>query len=64
MRRSLRMIRLQQGVEFGDDLEGVGDVDYVGFAAGPAAVGVERDGAALGDEAPAYYVRFFAVAAG
>ena len=55
---------LEQGVDFGDDLKGVGDVDDVGFAARPAAVGVERDGAAVGDEAPADYVGFFAVAAG
>jgi hypothetical protein len=45
-------------------LEGIGYVDYVGFAACPAAVGVEGDGAAVGDEAPADDVRFFAVTAG
>jgi hypothetical protein len=28
--------------------EGVGDVNHVGFAARPAAVGVEADGAAVG----------------
>ena len=30
----------EQGVEAGEDLEGVGDVEDVGFAVGPAAVGV------------------------
>ena len=54
----------EQFVDFGNDGEGVGHVDYVGFAAGPAAVGVEGDGAALGDEAPADDVRLFAVTAG
>jgi hypothetical protein len=57
-------VRFQQLIQLCYDLEGVGYVDYVGFAAGPAAVGVERDGAALGDEAPADYVRLLAVAAG
>ncbi len=50
-------------VDFGDDLESVGDVEDVGFAAGPAAVGVEADGAAFVDEAPSDGVGFFAVAA-
>jgi hypothetical protein len=54
----------QTRVHLGHHLEGVGDIDHVGLAAGPAAVGVERDGAALADEAPAHHVRLFAVAAG
>ena len=55
---------MQQLIHLGHYLEGVGDVDHVGFAAGPAAVGVEGDGAALSDEAPADDVGLFAVAAG
>ena len=54
----------QQHIDFGDDGEGVGYVDDVGFAAGPAAVGVERDGAAVGDEAPADDVGLFTMTAG
>jgi len=46
------------------DRECIGDVDDVGFASGPTAVGIERDGAALADKAPADDVRLFAVAAG
>ena len=60
----LGLLCREQFVDFGDYLKGVGYVDYVGFAAGPAAVGVEGDGAAVGDEAPADDVRLFAVAAG
>ena len=54
----------KQHIEFGHDLEGVGDVDDVGFAACPSTVGIEGDGAALADEAPADDVRFFAMATG
>ena len=57
-------LRLQQGVDVAHDFEGVGDVEDVGLAARPAAVGVEVDGAALVDEAPADDVRLLAVAAG
>src|SRR5271166_5393625 len=51
-------------IYLGHDLEGVGYVEHVGFAAGPAAIGVEIDGAALVDEAPADHVRFLAMATG
>ena len=51
-------------VHAGDHLEGVGDVDDVGLAASPAAIGVERYGTALGNETPADDVRLFAMAAG
>ena len=61
---TLGFLCCEQVVEFGDYLEGVGYVDYVGFAAGPATVGVEGDGAAVGDESPAYDVRLFAMTAG
>ena len=40
------------------------NVDHVRFAAGPAAVGVEVDGAAFVDESPADNVWFLAVTAG
>ena len=46
------------------DFEGVGDVEDVGLAARPAAAGVEVDGPALIDEAPADDVRLLAVATG
>jgi len=42
--------------------ERVGDVEHVGFAARPTAVGVQVDGAALVDEAPTHDVRLLAVA--
>ena len=61
---SSRLRLFQQVVYLGHYLEGVGYVDYIGFAAGPAAIGIEIDGAAFVDEAPADYVRLFAVAAG
>src|ERR1017187_509995 len=63
-RPELSVLCFQQGVEFRDDWEGVGYIDHVGFATGPAAVGVERNGAALGDETPTDNVGFLAVAAG
>ena len=60
----LRLFGLQQRVDFGHHREGVGDIDHVGLAAGPAAVGVQRDGAPVADEPPAHHVRLLAVAAG
>ena len=59
-----RLFRSQQGVHLRHDLEGVGDVEHVGFAARPSATGVEVNGAPLADEAPANRMRFLAVAAG
>ena len=53
----------QKGVEFRHDLEGIGDVEHVRFAASPATIRIEIDGAALIDEAPAHDMRFFAVTA-
>lgn len=55
--------RGQQAVDLGHDFEGIGDLADIGLAAGPAAVGIEIDGAAFADEAPADYVGFFTVAA-
>ena len=54
----------EQAVQFAHDLEGIADVEDVGLAAGPTAVGVEVDGAAVVDEAPADDVGLFTVAAG
>ena len=51
----LLLPRMSAGEELiyaGHHLEGVGDVDDVGLASGPTAVWIERDGAALADEAP------------
>src|ERR1019366_4491955 len=45
-------------------LERVRDIEHVGFAARPAAIGIKVDGPALGDEAPANGVGLLAVAAG
>ena len=56
--------RRQQFIHFSHHGEGVSHVKHVGFAAGPAAVRVQADGAALGDETPADGVRLFAVATG
>ena len=53
----------QQLVDVRHHFKGVGDVEDVGFAAGPAAIGVEADGAAFVDEAPADGVRFLAMTA-
>jgi len=39
-----------------------GDVEHVGLAAGPAAIGIEIDRAPLVDEAPADHMRLFAMA--
>ena len=46
------------------DLKGVGDIEYVGFAAGPSTIGIQIDCPAFIDEAPADHVRFLAVATG
>jgi len=54
----------QQIHKFADNREGIGNVEDVGLALGPAAIGVQIDGAAFADEAPAHHVRFLAVAAG
>lgn len=59
-----RIARGQEFIDFGHDREGVGDVEDIGFAARPAAVGVRVDCAAFGDEAPADGVGFFAMATG
>src|SRR5208282_1979813 len=56
----LRLFQLL--VQLGHDLEGIGNVEHVGLAAGPAAIGVEIDGAALVDKAPADHVGFLAMA--
>ena len=64
MKQLLRFGGFELRVDLGHDLKGVGDIDYVGFSAGPAAVGVEGDCASGGDEAPADYVGFLSVAAG
>jgi hypothetical protein len=55
--------RLKYRIELGDDLEGVDDVDDIGFAACPSTIGVEGDGTAFADEAPADNVGLFAVTA-
>jgi hypothetical protein len=60
----LSIVCLKQSVDLAHHLKGVGNIYDVGFAAGPAAVGIEGDGAAVGDEAPANDVRLFAVATG
>lgn len=60
--RELSLVLLfQQRVQLLHDFEGVGDIDDVGFAARPSAVGVEIDGAALVDEAPSNDMRLFTV---
>src|SRR5208283_2088862 len=56
-----RLRLLQQVIQLGHDLEGVGYVQHVGFAAGPATIGIEIDGAPLVDEAPADHVGFLAM---
>src|SRR6266702_444572 len=63
-RPALLFLTLKKRIHFFDHLEGIGNIHNVGFAAGPAAVGVERDGAPLSDESPAYDVRLLTMAAG
>lgn len=61
---SPELLRREQLVDLRHHGKRVGDVNHVGLAARPAAVGVQADGPALFDEAPADRVRLFAVAAG
>lgn len=51
----------QEGIELVNDFEGVGDIEHIGLAASPSAVGIEIDGTPLGDETPANCVWLFAV---
>ena len=51
-------------VELRYHLKSVSDINHVGFAAGPAAVWVQGDSAALANESPTNNMRLFAVAAG
>src|SRR6478672_7667476 len=54
----------EESVQLCHDLECVCNVKDICFAARPAAVGIEVDGATLIDEAPADNVRFFSMTTG
>src|SRR6202165_6340942 len=60
----LRLARFQQLIDFFHHLERVGDVHHIRFAARPATVWIQTDGAAFAHEAPTNNVRLFAVATG
>src|SRR4051794_29936220 len=60
----LTLTVFEQLVHLCNYLEGIGDVDDVGLAAGPATVRVERNGAPITNEAPSNHVRLFAMTAG
>ena len=54
----------EQLVDFPNNSKGIRHVKHIGLAPGPAAVGVEIDRAALGDESPTDRVRFLTMTAG
>ncbi len=51
-------------VHLGHDGEGIGNIEHIGLALGPAAISVGVDRTAFIDKASADHVRFFAVTAG
>ena len=55
--------RTQKRIDLRHHLEGVGHVQDISLAAGPAAIGIEIDGAPLANESPTHGVRLLAVAA-
>src|ERR1039457_1682920 len=58
------LLPTEQRVDLRHYLESVGDVEHVGFAARPSAVGIEIDGAALANETPADSVGLLTMTAG
>src|SRR5208337_2473465 len=58
---SSRLSLFQQLIHLGHDLEGIGNVEHVGFAAGPTAIGVEIDRAAFVDKTPPDHMGFLAM---
>src|SRR5581483_7257678 len=56
-------LRTEQLIHLCHHLERISDVHHIGFAPGPAAVRIERDGPAFADKPPTDYVRLLAVAA-